>query len=83
MKKLLSLLAAATLVVSCAAAGSVLIGGTDGSTGIYCLAEGIEYYAEPAQGTITLSFAANITTGYESEDFVGDPSAGSAKTDRY
>ena len=65
MKKLLSLLAAATLVVSCAAAESVVIGGTDGPTGIYCLAEGIEYYAEPSQGSITLSFDANITTGYE------------------
>ena len=65
MKKLLSLLVVATLVISCAAAESVLIGGTDGSTGIYCLAEGIEYYAEPAQGSITLSFDANITTGYE------------------
>ena len=64
MKKFLSLLSAAALIVSCAAAESAVMDCNGGAALVYP-AEGTEYYAEPAQGTITLSFDANITTGYE------------------
>ena len=68
MKKLISILAALSLLVSCAAAeetDNMIIGGADGPTSIF-----LTEVAEPAFGSVTLSFDANITTGYQWTAFV-------------
>lgn len=68
MKKLISILAALSLLVSCAAAeetDNMIIGGADSPTSIL-----LTEASEPAFGSVTLSFDANITTGYQWTAFV-------------
>ena len=68
MKKLISILAVLTLFVSCAAAEETdnrIIGGADAPTGIFLTGKD-----EAAFGSVTLSFRANITTGYQWTAFV-------------
>ena len=68
MKKLISILAALSLLVSCAVAeetDNMIIGGADGPTSIF-----LTEASEPAFGSVTLSFDANITTGYQWTAFV-------------
>ena len=68
MKKLISILAVLTLLVSCAAAeetDNTIIGGADAPTSIF-----LTKTDEAAFGSITLPFKANITTGYQWTAFV-------------
>lgn len=68
MKKLILILTALTLLIFCAAAeetDAMLIGGADEPTMIF-LAE----TTAPSTGSLTLSFDANITTGYAWTAFV-------------
>ena len=68
MKKLISILAALSLLVSCAVAeetDNMIIGGADGPTSIL-----LTEASEPAFGSVTLSFDANITTGYTWTAFI-------------
>ena len=68
MKKLISILAVLTLLVSCAAAeetDNTIIGGADAPTSIV-----LTKTEEAAFGSITLPFEANITTGYGWTAFV-------------
>lgn len=63
MQKLALIMAALMMLVTRAVtedADHTIIGGADGPTAIY-----LKKTSEPAFGSITLSFDANITTGYE------------------
>lgn len=68
MKQLVLTMAALIMLLTCAVAedtGHTILGGADGPTAIY-----LSETSEPSFGSVTLSFDANITTGYEWNAFV-------------